>query len=100
MILDATDWAISEFQGTPGLDQRLQQRLVRTASTLVDRPTGSSLPQWFPWTELQPAYRLVDRAASRPDALQAVHRDSTRGVPHEPLTVGRVGYDARRGVVP
>lgn len=78
MILDATDWAISEFQGTPGLEKRLQQRLVRTAAGLAGRPTAASLPQRFDWAELKAAYRLIDRAAARPDALQAVHRDRTR----------------------
>jgi hypothetical protein len=76
MILDATDWAISEFGDTPGLDTRLQHRLVRTAAALAERPSGS-LPQRFAWAELKAAYRLIDRAAARPDDLQAVHRQKT-----------------------
>lgn len=78
MILDATDWAIREFEGTPGLEKRLQRRLVRTAAVLAARPTAASLPQRFAWGELKAAYRLVDRASARPDDLQAVHRDRTR----------------------
>lgn len=78
MILDATDWAVSEFRGTPGLDKRLQQRLVHTAAVLAARPTAASLPQRFVWKELKAAYRLVHTAANNPDALQAVHRERTR----------------------
>ena len=78
MRLAARDWAVSEFHGTPGLEKRLQNRLVHTASNLAERPTGSSLPQRFAWDELKAAYRLVDRAAAQPENLQAVHRERTR----------------------
>lgn len=74
---DATDWAVAEFSGTPGLERRLQDRLVQTAAALAARPSGS-LPQRFDWNELKAAYRLVDRAAGRPDDLQVVHRARTR----------------------
>lgn len=78
MVLDATDWAVSEFGGTPGLETRLQRRLVQTATVLAERPTGASLPQRFAWDELKAAYRLIDRASARPDDLQVVHREKTR----------------------
>ncbi len=78
MILDARDWAMSEFQGTPGLEKRLHDRLLRTAAGLADRPTAASLPPRFRWNELKAAYRLIDRAAKRPDDLQFVHRARTR----------------------
>lgn len=76
MWQDAGDWAEAEFGGAPGLEKRLRDRLVRTAAALADRPTGS-LPERFAWAELKAAYRLVDRAAADPDALQAVHRART-----------------------
>jgi len=78
MILDATDWAVSEFEGTPGLSVQLQRRLIATAAPLARQPTGASLPQRFAWNELKAAYRLVDRASAQPDHLQAVHREQTR----------------------
>ena len=74
---DVMDWARSEFLGTPGLEKRWQDRLVRTAAALATRPSGS-LPQRFDWKELKGAYRLVDRAAARPEAVQEVHRQRTR----------------------
>ena len=76
MRQDATDWAEAEFGGTPGLDKRLQRRLVQTAAALADRPSGS-LPERFDWAELKAAYRLIDRAAADPEAIQAVHRART-----------------------
>jgi Transposase DNA-binding/Transposase Tn5 dimerisation domain len=76
MWQDAGDWAEAEFGGAPGLEKRLRDRLVRTAAALADRPAGS-LPERFAWAELKAAYRLVDRAAADPDALQAVHRART-----------------------
>ena len=75
MVLDATDWAGSEFEGTPGLSVQLQRRLIATAAQLARQPTGASLPQRFAWNELKAAYRLVDRASAQPDHLQAVHRE-------------------------
>jgi len=78
MILDATDWAVSEFEGTPGLEKRLRDRLIDTAAGLADQPPGASLPQRFAWAELKAADNLIDRAAERPDDLQAVHRQRTR----------------------
>src|SRR5450432_3913611 len=74
---DATEWAVAEFSDTPGLEKRLQDRLVRTAVALATRPSGS-LPQRFDWNELKGAYRLVHQAAARPEALQEVHRARTR----------------------
>jgi hypothetical protein len=76
MRQDATEWAEAEFGGTPGLEKRLRDRLVRTAAALADRPAGS-LPERFAWAELKAAYRLVDRAAADPDGIQAVHRART-----------------------
>ena len=78
MLIDARDWAISEFGETPGLEARLQRRLIATAAQLASQPTGSSLPQRFHWNELKAAYRLVDRASAQPDNLQVVHREQTR----------------------
>ena len=77
MIRDAGEWAVSEFRGTPGLQALHQQRLVHTATRLAARPSGS-LPQRLDWAELKAAYRLADRAAANPDALQTVHRQRTR----------------------
>lgn len=76
MWQSAADWAEQEFRGVP-LDRRLQERLVAVAGTLAERPDGS-LPQRFEWAELKAAYRLIDRAAARPQDLQAVHRQRTR----------------------
>jgi transposase-like protein/transposase Tn5 family protein len=76
MRQDATAWAVSEFAGAPGLEKRLQDRLVRTAAALAARPSGS-LPQRFDWAELKGAYRLVHRAAANPEAVQQVHRART-----------------------
>ena len=73
----AADWAESEFRGVPGLEKRLQDRLVSTAAALAQRPEGT-LPKRFDWAELKGAYRLIHAAAARPDAVQAVHRERTR----------------------
>jgi hypothetical protein len=73
----ATDWAVSEFGGAPGLEKRLRGRLVRTAAALAARPSGS-LPQRFDWAELKGAYRLVHAAAAHPEAVPHVHRVRTR----------------------
>ena len=77
MRQDATMWANAEFSGTPGLEKRFQDRLVKTAAALASRPYGS-LPQRFDWAELQGTYRLVHAAAARPESLQEVHRSRTR----------------------
>jgi hypothetical protein len=77
MRQDATEWAEAEFGGAPGLEKRLRDRLVSTAATLAARPSGS-LPERFAWAELKAAYRLIDRAAADPEAVQAVHRTRTR----------------------
>ncbi len=76
MRQDAEAWAESEFRGTPGLNARLQSRLVQTAAALATRPQGT-LPHRFEWAELKGAYRLV-HAVSNPDAVQEVHRRRTR----------------------
>jgi len=76
MRQDATEWAEAEFGGMPGLEKRLRERLVSTAAALADRPSGS-LPDRFAWAELKAAYRLIDRAAADPEAIQAVHRART-----------------------
>lgn len=76
MWQDAGTWAEAEFRGTPGLNARLQSRLVGTAAALATRPQGT-LPQRFEWAELKGAYRLV-HAVADPDAVQAVHRQRTR----------------------
>lgn len=76
MRQDATEWAEAEFGGAPGLEKRLRDRLVATAAALADRPSGS-LPERFDWAGLKAAYRLIDRAAADPDAIQAVHRART-----------------------
>jgi hypothetical protein len=75
MRQDAGDWADSEFRGTPGLNQRLQNRLVQTAAALATRPHGT-LPQRFTWAELKGAYNLIH--AAKPDTLHEVHRHNTR----------------------
>jgi hypothetical protein len=72
---DAIDWADAEFHGTPGLNQRLQKRLIHTAAALATRPQGT-LPHRFTWAELKGAYNLIH--AAKPDALQEVHRHNTR----------------------
>jgi len=77
MRQDATEWAEAEFGGAPGLEKRLRDRLVRTAAALAARPSGS-LPERLGWADLKAAYRLVDRAAADPEAIQAVHRARTR----------------------
>ncbi len=77
MILDAKDWAISEFAGTPGLDLRLQRRVISTVTSLAERPQGS-LPQRLDWSELKAAYRLIDRLSQKPDDIQIPHRQRTR----------------------
>ena len=77
MRQDASEWAEAEFGGAPGLEKRLRDRLVQTAAALAARPSGS-LPQRFGWAELKAAYRLVDRAAADPGAIQAVHRARAR----------------------
>jgi hypothetical protein len=77
MRQDATAWAVSEFAGAPGLEKRLQGRLVGTAAALAARPSGS-LPQRFDWAELKGAYRLVHAAAAHPEGVQQVHRARTR----------------------
>lgn len=76
MFMDSVSWAESEFRGTPGLNARLQSRLVQTASALATRPHGT-LPNRFAWAELKGAYRLV-HAVANPDAVQDVHRQRTR----------------------
>src|SRR5947209_5724442 len=76
MRQDATDWAVAEFGGVPGLEKRLQDRLGRTAAALAARPSGS-LPQRFAWAELRGAYRLIHTAAANPEAVQQVHRART-----------------------
>jgi len=76
MRQDATEWAQVEFGGAPGLEKRLRDRLVSTAAALAARPSGS-LPDRFTWAELKAAYRLFDRAAADPEAIQAVHRART-----------------------
>jgi len=73
---DATEWAEVEFGGAPGLEKRLWDRLVSTAAALAARPSGS-VPDRFAWAELKAAYRLIDRAAADPEAIQAVHRART-----------------------
>lgn len=76
MWQDAVAWAEQEFGGTPGLDARLQKRLIGTAAALATRPQGT-LPQRFDWAELKGAYNLI-HASSGPDQMQQVHREKTR----------------------
>ena len=38
MRQDATDWAVAEFGGAPGLEKRLRGRLVQTAAALAALP--------------------------------------------------------------
>jgi hypothetical protein len=73
---DATDCAISEFEGVPGLNARFQKRLVKSAAVLATRPQGT-LPHRFEWAELKGLYRLV-HAVGDPDTLQQMHRQRTR----------------------
>ena len=73
----AADWADAEFRGVPGLEKRLQDRLVTTAAGLAARPDGT-LPHRFDWADLKGAYRLVHAASANPDAIQEVHRERTR----------------------
>lgn len=77
MRQDAEAWAESEFRGTPGLNSRLQSRLVRTAAALASRPQGTLPQSLTTWAELKGAYRLV-HAVADPEAVQAVHRERTR----------------------
>ena len=91
MRQEASEWAELEFRGTPGLETRLQARLVRTAAALLTRPHGT-LPQRFGWAELKAAYRLVDRVPSA-DALQDVHRHRTRERMHAVRTPVLVLHD-------
>ncbi len=74
MRQDARDWAESEFRGTPGLEARLQSRLVHTAAALATRPQGT-LPQRFDWAELKGAYRLIHAVVSPGQSLREVPDD-------------------------
>src|SRR5262245_9602363 len=76
MWQEAESWAKSEFGGTPGLNRRLERRLIHTASALTTRPQGT-LPHRFNWAELKGAYNLI-HATTHADALQEVHRQKTR----------------------
>ena len=85
---DAVEWAEAEFRGTPGLENRLQSRLVHTVAALATRPQGT-LPHRFDWAELKGAYRLI-HAVAQPESLQEVHRQRTRermAAVHTPLLV-------------
>lgn len=104
MIIDARDWAISEFGETPGLEVRLQKRLISTAAQLAGQPTTKSLPQRFHWNELKATYRLIDRVSQAPDNLQVVHREQTRKrmlapkgpvlIIHDPTTLSYTAHTA------
>jgi hypothetical protein len=74
---DAQAWAEEEFGTVPQLEKRLRDRLVDSAATLAQRPSGS-LPQRFDWAELKGLYRLVHKVEHRPELLQQVHRERTR----------------------
>jgi hypothetical protein len=78
MILDAAEWAKSEFQVNSRLDARVRRRLVAAATIYASTPVNTSVLQRFHWDELKSLYQLIGVAAKYPDRLQEVHRTQTR----------------------
>jgi len=66
-------WAESQFASAKLGDRRRTQRLIKMATCLAQRPTGT-LPQAFPqWSELKAAYRLLDHIEFGPQEIQQPH---------------------------
>src|SRR5437762_10751726 len=60
-------WAESQFASARLGDRRRTQRLVKMATCLAQRPSGT-LPQAFPqWNELKATYRLLDHIEFGPE---------------------------------
>ena len=70
-------WAESQFASAELGDRRRTQRLVRMATCLAQRPSGT-LPQAFPqWSDLKATYRLLDHVEFGPEEIQTPHRQRT-----------------------
>jgi hypothetical protein len=70
-------WAQAEFGSVALGDRRCTNRLVKMATALAQRPTGT-LPQAFPeWKELKAVYRLLNHVEFGLDEIQQQHRQRT-----------------------
>ena len=70
-------WADSQFALAELGDRRRTRRLVKMATCLAQRPTGT-LPQAFPqWKDLKATYRLLDHVEFGPEEIQQPHRQQT-----------------------
>lgn len=77
VLASSAQWAQHEFGLAQLGDRRRNERLVKIATKLAANP-GGTLPQALPqWSELKPAYRLLDRPEVTPAKIQAPHLENT-----------------------
>jgi len=75
---DSATWISTQFAGAALGDIRRTRRAIQIASRMVARP-GASLPQLAPSrSDLKATYALWRSPMSRPEHLQAGHRDQVR----------------------
>src|ERR1051325_3768378 len=77
-LLAPPQWAQNEFGFAPLGDRRRQHRLVKIATQLAAKPSGSP-PQAFPdWAELKAAYRFFGQPGVSFERILAPHLERTR----------------------
>ena len=104
-LMDATQWAQTEFGAAQMGDQRRTRRLIRVAAALA-REAHGILPESFDgWAQLKAAYRLMEQPDVRYEDIIAPHRQRVRiacGEPGEYLLVedtSELSFTGRQGMV-
>ena len=77
-LMLAEDWAATEFGGADLHDQRRSRRLIAVAARIAENPQGT-LPESFEKpSELEAAYRLLERPDVTHEAVMAPHLQRVR----------------------
>ena len=77
MHLQQDTWCFKEFSWGKLGDKRLNKRLLKVASDLLNSPTEPISPTGNGWSEVKAAYRLFDNDKLHEEILLQVHQKET-----------------------
>jgi hypothetical protein len=75
--MESVEWVREEFSGVSLGDERLDDRLIKTAEFLARSPGSPINEACGTWADTQAAYRLFDNPKAEPRAILAPHTTAT-----------------------